>query len=126
MTQNYIILLISILLAVCGQLLLKKGMLVLGSLDFSIKNIIYLLINIFKNFYIIIGLFFYGISLIFWLFALSKLKLSVAYPATSLMYVFIILSSWLIFKETVNFYQWLGVIFILFGLFFIFVKGSVY
>lgn len=123
MIQSYLILLGAILFAVVGQLLLKSGMLVLGPLDFSFKNVLFLIVNIFKSIHILIGLFLYGFSLILWLFALSKLKLSLAYPATSLMYVFIILASWLIFKETINFYQILGIIIILVGLCFLFLKG---
>lgn len=120
MIQNYLILLTAILLAVCGQLLLKSGINILGPLNFSLKNILFLISHIFRNTYLLIGLLFYGVSLIFWLFALSKLKLSLAYPATSLMYVFIILASWLILKETINFYQILGLIIILIGLFLLF------
>jgi len=124
MTQTYLILLGAILFAVAGQILLKSGMLVLGQLDFSFKNILFLLSSIFKNIYILIGLFSYGFSLILWLFALSKLKLSLIYPATSLMYVFVILASWLILKEAINIYQVLGIIIILIGLCFLFLKGA--
>lgn len=124
MTQTYLILLGAILFAVAGQILLKSGMLVVGQLDFSFKNILFLLSSIFKNIYILIGLFSYGFSLILWLFALSKLKLSLIYPATSLMYVFVILASWLILKEAINIYQVLGIIIILIGLCFLFLKGA--
>lgn len=124
MIHPYSILLIAIISAVCGQMLLKTGMNALGPLDLSFKNILFLIVSIFKNIHILIGLFFYSISLIFWLFALSKLKLSIAYPATSLVYIFIILASWLILKETINIYQVIGVIIILIGLFFLFFKGA--
>ena len=124
MINSYLILLGSILFAVVGQILLKSGMNILGPLDLSFKNIIFLLSSIFKNINILIGLFLYSISLIFWLFALSKLKLSVAYPATSLMYVFVILGSWLILKESINIYQIIGIIIILIGLSLLFLKST--
>lgn len=124
MIQTYLILLGAILFSVVGQVLLKSGMNILGPLDFSFKNIIFLISSIFKNIHILISLFLYGFSLILWLFALSKLKLSIAYPATSLMYVFIILASWLILKETINFYQIIGIVVILIGLFILFFKGA--
>ncbi len=124
MIQTYLILLGAIIFAVIGQLLLKTGMNILGPLDFSLKNVLFLLFSISKNIRILIGLFLYGFSFILWLFALSKLKLSLAYPATSLMYVFIILASWLILKESINFYQILGIIIILIGLFLLFFKGA--
>lgn len=124
MIHSYLILLGAILFAVIGQVLLKNGMNVLGPLDLSFKNVIFLFLSIFKNINILIGLFFYSISLIFWLFALSKLRLSVAYPATSLMYVFVILGSWLILKESINIYQIIGIIIILIGLSFLFLKSA--
>ncbi len=123
MIQIYLILLGAIICAVVGQILLKCGMNILGPLDFSFKNVIFLISSIFKNIHILIGLFFYGFSLILWLFALSKLKLSMAYPATSLMYVFIILASWFVFKEAINFYQIMGIVMILIGLFCLFFKS---
>jgi len=124
MIQTYLILLGAILFAVVGQVLLKSGMNVLGPLDLSFKNVLFLISSIFKNIHILISLFLYGFSLILWLFALSKLKLSLAYPATSLMYVFIILASWLVLKEAINFYQIIGIVIVLIGLFFLFFKGA--
>lgn len=115
-----LLLLADMLLAVTGQLLLKKGMLVLGPIDFSLANIPVLIFGIMKNFYIITALFCYGIGFIFWLFILSKIKLSIAYPSTALVYVLIILGSWIFFHEHITPYQGIGIALVLAGLFFLF------
>ncbi|MEK7584223.1 MAG: EamA family transporter [Patescibacteria group bacterium] len=114
------LLLTDVLLAAIGQLLLKKGMLLLGPLEFSLAHIPVLIIAVLKNLYIWFALVLYGFGFIFWLFILSKVKLSLAYPALSLVYVLVILGSWLIFKENISYPQLIGIVCIFVGLFFLF------
>jgi len=122
MGLTILLLLADLVFAASAQLLLKKGMMTLGPLDFNFNNIYVLIIGVLKNIYILLAVFLYGFSLMFWLFVISKMKLSAAYPFTALMYVLIVLGSWLIFKETIHVYQWLGVSLIVVGLVFL-VKG---
>ena len=114
------LLLINVLLAVAGQLLLKKGMIVLGPIDFNLKNVFVLIGSVLKSWYIWLGVACYGFSLIFWLFVLSKAKLSMAYPFTALIYVMIIFASWLFFKEDFGAYQIIGTVVIIAGLLILF------
>lgn len=118
--QTYLILLFSILTAVCGQFLIKQGMTILGPQEFSLKTIWVLVKLVFTNFYILFGLACYGLGFLAWVYVLSKMKLSQAYPATSLIYVFVILGSHFLFKESITIYQIIGIVLILGGLFFIF------
>lgn len=114
------LLLADVLLAVAGQLLLKKGMTILGPLDFSLNNIWVLVSGALKSIYIWIAVICYACGLILWMFILSKVKLSVAYPITSLVYVLVVFSSWLFFKESIGIYQVVGISLIVGGLFFLF------
>lgn len=118
--QVYIILFFSILAAVCGQFLLKKGMMIMGPQEFDWKVIWLLVKSIFTNLYIFFGLVCYGLSFLSWLLVLSKLRLAQVYPATSLIYVLVILGSYFIFKEPISVYQVIGMVLVLAGLFFIF------
>src|SRR4030043_1474586 len=102
MLQTYLILFVSILTAVVGQFLLKKGITILGPQELDLKTIWFLIKSIFTNFYIFFGLVCYGLSFLFWLLVISKIKLSEAYPALSLMYIFVILGSHFIFKESIS------------------------
>lgn len=117
---TFTLLMFDILLAVAGQLLLKHGMNQIGVLEFSLKNIQVLILAAMKNVYIWIALICYGLAMLLWLFILSKLKLSLAYPATALIYIFIMAGSWFILKERITAMQIAGVAIILIGMFFLF------
>lgn len=120
MNSIYYLLAADILLATTGQLLLKKGMAEIGALDFAVKNIPVLIVMAIKNIYIWMALIGYGLGFVLWLFVLSKVKLSLVYPSASLVYVLVILGSWLFFKEAMGPYQIAGSALILVGLLFLF------
>lgn len=62
-----------------------------------------------------VGLMFYGLSAICWLWVLSRVQLSYAYPVLALSYPIVVaLSAWL-FSETVTPLHWIGVIVIVAG-----------
>jgi drug/metabolite transporter (DMT)-like permease len=62
------------------------------------------------------GLFFSSISLVLWLFVLSKTDLSLAYSMDSMRYVFITLASVVVLKERVGAVRLLGIIAIVAGI----------
>lgn len=113
--MKYLLLAVSMLLSVTGQLLLKKGV-ISSSLSFELIPI---LRTIFSPF-IILGLSSYALSAIFWLFVLQRFQLSVAYPALSLTYILIVLLGFFFFKEPVTTAKILGVILVVSGVFLIF------
>ena len=65
------------------------------------------------------GLAIFGVSALLWLVALSRVKLSVAYPMISLGYVAVIFFSWLILRESVKPITIAGCLVIMFGVFLI-------
>lgn len=69
----------------------------------------------FINKRLLVGVFLYGFSSIFFLIGLKNGELSVLYPITSLSYVWISLLSIKMLKEKMNFYKWLGIAAILVG-----------
>lgn len=56
---------------------------------------------------------------LFWLYLLKFYPYSVAYPLTSIGFVLALLSGMWVFHETVNPLQWLGVILVMVGCYFI-------
>ncbi|MDD5383087.1 MAG: EamA family transporter [Candidatus Margulisbacteria bacterium] len=114
---NYLIVITSILLAVAGQLLMKKGMLAFGA--FPVSQLLTKVIPMFLNPWVFIGFVCFGLSSIFWLVVLSRLELSLVYPMVSVAYVLVALVSWLVFKENVTLVRWLGVLVIMVGVFLI-------
>lgn len=80
-------LLVSISLAVVGQVLMKLGVNHIGGLTLDRGTIVSTVTRVFSNPPILVGLAFYGTSAFLWLIAISKLPLSVAYPMVAITYV---------------------------------------
>ena len=114
---NYIILAISILLAVAGQLFMKKGMMIFG--QFPVSQLLVKIIPIFLNPYVFTGLVFFGLSSVFWLVVLSRLQLSLVYPMVSVAYVLVAIFSMLFFKENISLIRAAGILVIMMGVFLI-------
>ena len=114
--QTVILVLVPVLIGVVGQLLLKKGMSVVGQFDFAdAGQIIPQFYRAFTNPYVFAGFVFYFLSSLFWMIVLSRVELSVAYPMLSLGYVFVLVASFFLFSEAVSPVRWLGVLVILLG-----------
>ena len=119
-----IFLLISIISTVTAQLLLKKGVLLIGKPEFSFHGILDLSLQFFKNIYLFSGLCFFLMAFLFWVFALSKKDLGIIYPiSSSLILSSIVIGSAIIFKENISIYQLVGIVFIICGIFLILAKG---
>ena len=118
MISPYLLLGINIILGVAGQFLIKFGVNRLG--DLSATGLRGFLTGAFISPFIIAGLGLYAFSAVLWVILLSKLDLSVAYPALSLGYVLILLVSILFLGEQVSLVRFAGVFLIMVGIFFLF------
>jgi len=105
--MRFVLIFIPIILAAVGQLILKIGMDKLVSFN---------LIKAFTSPTIILGLFFYGTSLILWLMVLSREKLSFVYPLVAFSYVITMLMAKFILKESIPPLRWLGLATIISGI----------
>ncbi|MEH1913413.1 EamA family transporter [Nostoc sp.] len=101
----YIILFVSILLSICGQLLMKNAMLYTneGVFTWDFLQKLSLAITV------------YCLGIVNWILALRSVKLSIAYPLTSLNYVGILFGSYYFFNEVITVTRILGVITIFLG-----------
>jgi multidrug transporter EmrE-like cation transporter len=113
--QVIIIFSIAILTTVTSQLLFKKGMFDLAGMDFSLNNVYILIKHVLSNPFLLGGLFSYAISFLLWLFVISKIKLSLAYPITSINFVLILLASYYFFGEKLSSFQYFGIALIVIG-----------
>ena len=121
--NTFLVLLIPIFTASAAQLCFKKGILGLGSLDFSLSGLLGLIPRIFQSGWLITGIILFGISFLVYLFVLSKFQLNIAYPIlVSAGIILIALASWVLFREPLSLLQILGIIFIIFGIFLLFPK----
>jgi len=87
----------SLSLSVAAQLLLRKGMLVLPALTG-----LHIVVSLSCNAWIWGGLFCYAVSVAPWLFVLSRLPVSVAYPMVSIGYVLTAILGWFFLGEVVT------------------------
>ena len=106
-------LLINLIVSAGAQLMLKAGMLEIGSFQFS-GNFLEYALNM-LTWKIIGGLFLYASGIAFWLLCLSKLELSFAYPVSTVQYILIFLGSWIFFQENIGWQRILGMLVICLG-----------
>ena len=116
-------LLVSIITASIAQIFLKKGVLNLTDLDLSFSSLSKLFFSIFQNKWLFLGASLFVFSFVFYLFVLSKLQLSLAYPVmVSAGIVLVAIGSWAFFQEQISQWQVLGIFLIIFGIFLLFPK----
>lgn len=106
--------LISTCIGSVGSIFLKKG-----AEHFHIRLNFKGIINIFKNWKIILGLVLYALSTVAFIYLLRFEELSMLYPITSISYIFITIFSAIFLKEHINKYKVLGVILIVVGVVFV-------
>jgi len=108
---------VSVSLAVVGQLLLKMGMLRMGKFSLNISTIVQQYARILLNPLVIAGIFSFALSMLVWLYVLSRLELSVAFPFVALNYVLILFASHFLLKETITPLKIMGVAVIVTGVY---------
>jgi len=107
------IIIIGVILAALGQVSWKMGMNQAGQLS----AINYTTLSaVLMNPYVLLGFLMYGLSTIFWLIALSKKDLSFVYPFMSLTYIFVLVLSSLVLKESIGVNKVVGTLAIIIGL----------
>ncbi len=97
-----VLILLSIILGALGQLSLKQGMMEEGEILIRPEKILPTLLLVFSRPFVLLGLFFYAVSTIFWLMVLSRVELSYAYPMLSLGYVLVVFFSWVLWREQIS------------------------
>ncbi len=109
---------LAIIFNILGQLALKWSMLHFKGFNLSPLKISRIFSLLFAPFSLL-GILLYGISAIFWMLALTKVDLSVAYPMLSIGYILVFFLSIILFGEPYKSIRLLGVILIVVGVYFI-------
>ena len=111
----YFLLGIAILLTVCGELLLKRGMNLHGEFDLAPATLAPTLWRVFTSPYVLGGFSLIFCGSIFWLSVISRIDLSVAYPMLSTGYILVVLASAIFLGEQITWLRGLGVVVIVTG-----------
>ncbi len=117
--MTYLAIFITILCTVAGQLMFKYATNSLGEMPATLADGATFLIKAMLNIYIIGGFFLAFVASLSWIFAVSRMELSLAYPFTSLNFVFVMIFSAIIFQEQLSLLRVLGVLAICLGVFLI-------
>ena len=111
----FLFLFTGVLLNAAAQLLLKGGTNRLGVITLTADNWASTLVRMAGEGHFIAGVAFYVVSLVVWIIGLSRVPVSVAYPMLSLGYVVNAIAAHYLFGEAVTAQRWLGIGFIVAG-----------
>ena len=104
-----------VLLNAAAQLLLKAGTNSLGVITLTSTNWSAVFGRMATEPHFIAGVAFYVVSLFVWVLGLSRVPVSIAYPMLSLGYVVNAIAAHYLFGESVSLSRWLGIGFIILG-----------
>lgn len=99
-----------------SQLALKSS---INSLDLhinTVKKVINLVIQLIKIPRVWIGFIFSALSLLMWLFVLTKSDLNFAFAMDSMRYILIALASVLVLREKISITRWIGIFAVICGI----------
>jgi multidrug transporter EmrE-like cation transporter len=106
---SFSLILTGVLLNAAAQLLLKAGVTRVGEFQFSIDNALPMGFKLLTQLPIIGGLACYGISVVVWIMALSRVPVSVAYPMLSIGYIVNAFAAYWLFGESLNAQKLIGI-----------------
>ena len=110
------VLLIAIAMGAVGQISMKTGMnRVRDAAGGDMGPLLQALPKIFTNIFVLIGLGIYVLSTVLWLWVLTKVPLSFAYPCISISYIIIIIAGKFVFKEKIDIWKIAAIVLILIG-----------
>ncbi len=113
---DYIYVLLTIILTVYGQLVLKWRMNIKGRLPSAFADKVKFMFNAYLDPWVLSGFGVAFLASITWAMAMTKLQLSQAYPFMSLSYILVFFMSVLIFKESVTAFKIGGYLLIIAGI----------
>ncbi len=111
--NNILLILASVLLNALAQLLIRKGMLAIGTV--SLGNFFDNLGAMITNLWLWGAMFSYAISLLLWLSVLSKVEVSYAYPFLSVGYIVVAVAGYALFNEHLSAIRIAGIVVICIG-----------
>jgi len=115
MGVNILIILLSILMSSTAHVVLKKGMMTHALIAEKPDGIISLIWTVGTNPWVLGGMFLHVSALVVWLWALSKVDISFAYPFLALGYVLVSAMAWLWLGEELTLMRLRGMLIIILG-----------
>ncbi|MCP3867407.1 MAG: EamA family transporter [Gammaproteobacteria bacterium] len=114
---SFTLILVGVLLNAAAQLALKASVKGMGAIDLSLVDSGSVALRLMSEPWLWVGLFCYGISVIIWILALSRVDVSIAYPMLSIGYVVNAFAAWALFGEVMTLARLSGMGIIILGVF---------
>lgn len=111
------LLLTGVFLNACAQLLLKFGVDKIGHFSFSFSHLWPVAWKLATNYFIILGLACYVISVIVWLMVLSRVPVGLAYPMVSIGYIITAIAGYFLLGESLTVTRVTGILVIIIGVY---------
>ena len=114
---SFALILTGVLLNAVAQLALKASVQHTGAIDLKLAGAWPVAQQLLREPALWGGLFCYGISVVIWILALSRVDVSIAYPMLSIGYVVNAILAWYLFGEALTLERMLGIGIIILGVF---------
>jgi multidrug transporter EmrE-like cation transporter len=114
--MGYVYIAGTIFLTVFGQLLIKWRMDQQNNLPIAPMEKFIYMFKLLLDPFILLGLISAFVASLLWMLVLTKFELSYAYPFTGATYVFILISSYYLFHESISWTNMVGVSLIVLGI----------
>jgi multidrug transporter EmrE-like cation transporter len=111
----FLLIITGVLLNAVAQLALKASVNDMGAISVSFNTAIPVFTRLAIEPWLWVGLICYGISVIVWILALSRVDVSIAYPMLSIGYIVNAVAAWSLFGEVMNTQRVLGIGIIIVG-----------
>ncbi|MBU0688530.1 MAG: EamA family transporter [Gammaproteobacteria bacterium] len=112
---NFMLIFTGVMLNAAAQILMKSGTNAIGHFEFSMANVIPIGWKLATEWHIVTALFCYGISVVVWILALSRVPVSIAFPMLSMAYVVNAVAAKYLLGEDFNATKLVGMGVIIFG-----------
>ena len=101
---------------ISAQIMLKKGLLLMGGIDFS-SGVLVEILRLLHTPYVVCALFLQGLIALFWIYVLSRIQLVYLFTISGgFFYILLALASWIVLGERLSLIQWLGVFLVSLGI----------
>lgn len=113
----FALILTGVLLNAVAQLALKASVSDTGVISLDMQSLFSSAGSLVSNLWLWMGLICYGISVIVWILALSRVDVSIAYPMLSIGYIVNAVAAWHLFDEPMNIGKIVGIGIIILGVY---------
>ncbi|MCB1856828.1 MAG: 4-amino-4-deoxy-L-arabinose transferase [Gammaproteobacteria bacterium] len=114
---SFLLILVGVLLNAGAQLALKASVRDTGAIAFDLAASGEVAMKLMSGPWLWVGLACYGISVVIWILALSRVDVSIAYPMLSIGYVVNAFAAWSLFGEALSLARLSGIGLIIAGVF---------